>query len=118
MRAWEAVMILGMMAVTFGIRYILLGLADRFRMPPLLEDALPYIPPAVLIAITVPAVLLPRGEWEVTLQNPYLAAALIATGTGVVTKNLLATIAVGLAAFFFLAHFDLVMGFVWGVFGG
>ena len=26
--------------------------------------------------------------------------------------------AVGLAAFFFLAHFDLVMGFVWGMFGG
>ena len=44
MRAWEAVMILGMLVVTFGIRYVLLGLADKFRMPPLLEDALPYIP--------------------------------------------------------------------------
>jgi branched-subunit amino acid transport protein len=95
-------MILGMMAVTFGIRYFLFALADRITMPPLIEAALQYIPPAVLAAITVPTVLLPRGEWFVSWTNPYLIAALAATLVGIRTRNLLATIAIGLAAFFAL----------------
>ena len=33
----EIIMIIGMMAVTFGIRYILLALADRFSLPSLME---------------------------------------------------------------------------------
>ena len=96
----EWVMILGMLAVTFGIRYFLFALADRITMPPLVESALNYIPPAVLVAITVPAVLLPRGEWFVSWTNPYLVAALVTTLAGILTLNLLATIAIGLASFF------------------
>jgi branched-subunit amino acid transport protein len=92
-------MILGMVAVTFGIRYVLFALADRIRMPPLVEDALRFIPPAVLTAITVPAVLLPYGEWYVSFTNPYLIAALFAVVAGLLTRNLLATIAIGLMAF-------------------
>jgi branched-subunit amino acid transport protein len=56
-------------------------------------------PPAVLVAITVPSVLLPRGEWWVSWTNPYLVAALVTTLAGILTRNLLATIAIGLAAF-------------------
>ena len=100
MTSSEWVLILGMVAVTFGIRYFLFALADRIPMPPLLEAALNYIPPAVLVAITVPAVLLPRGEWFISWTNPYLVAALVATLAGILTRNLLATIAIGLAAFF------------------
>jgi branched-subunit amino acid transport protein len=45
-------------------------------------------------------VLLPKGEWHLSYNNPYLVSAIIATGAGVLTKNLLATIAIGLVAFF------------------
>ena len=100
MTSSEWIMILGMVAVTFGIRYFLFALADRIAMPPLMEAALQYIPPAVLMGITVPAVLLPQGEWFVSWTNPYLVAALVATLAGILTRNLLATIAIGLAAFF------------------
>ncbi len=100
MTAGEWALILGMMAVTFGVRYFLFALAGRITIPPLMESALQYIPPAVLAAITVPAVLLPRGEWFISWSNPYLIAALVATLTGVLTRSLLATIAIGLAAFF------------------
>ncbi|UCF92291.1 MAG: AzlD domain-containing protein [Desulfobacterales bacterium] len=100
MTANEWLMILGMMGVTFGIRYFLLALADRIRMPSPVEVSLQYIPPAVLIAITLPAVILPHGEWHFSFTNPYLVAAVIAAGCGLLTKNLLATIACGLAAFF------------------
>jgi branched-subunit amino acid transport protein len=96
----EWVMILGMTTVTFGIRYFLFALADRIKMPSWLEPSLQYIPPAVLISITLPAVLLPKGEWFVSLRNPYLLAALVAAGAGLVRKNLLVTIVAGLAAFF------------------
>ncbi len=96
----EWVLILGMAAVTFGIRYFLLALADRVRLPELVKTSLDYIPPAVLTAITVPAVLLPQGEWFFSLSNPYLIAGIVATLAGVLSRNLLVTIASGLGAFF------------------
>ncbi len=100
MRVSELLMIAGMMAVTFGIRYFLFALADRIRMAAWIETSLKYIPPAVLIAITVPAVVLPKGEWHLAPSNPYLIAAIITTAAGILTKNLLATITIGLTAFF------------------
>lgn len=100
MTSEEFVVILGMLAVTFGIRYFPFALAGRITMPPLMEAALQYVPPAVLAAIALPAVMLPQGEWFVSWTNPYLVAALVATLASVLTRNLLATIAIGLAAFF------------------
>jgi branched-subunit amino acid transport protein len=96
----EWLMILGMTGVTFGIRYFLFGLADRIRMPSVIEDSLQYIPPAVLIAITMPAIFLPKGVWDISFSNAYLAAAVITAAAGVITRNLLATIAIGLISFF------------------
>jgi branched-subunit amino acid transport protein len=100
MTANEGWMIAGMMVVTFVIRYFLFALADRMRMAPWIEGSLKFIPPAVLTAITLPAVLLPKGDWQVSFSNPYLVAAIAAAATGILTRNLLATIAIGLAAFF------------------
>lgn len=100
MTAHEFVLITGMAAVTFGIRYFLFTLADRIRMAPWVEASLKFIPPAVLTAITLPAVLLPKGDWHLSFANPYLVSALVATVAGVRTRNLLATIAIGLGAFF------------------
>jgi branched-subunit amino acid transport protein len=97
MSANEAWMLAGMVAVTFGIRYLLFGLADRIRLAPWLSDSLKFIPPAVLTAITLPAVLLPKGDWHLSLANPYLVAALLSLAAGITTRNLLATIAIGLA---------------------
>ena len=48
MSANEAWMLAGMVAVTFGIRYLLFGLAERIRLAPWLSDSLKFIPPAVL----------------------------------------------------------------------
>ena len=95
----EAWMIGGMVAVTFGIRYLLFGVAGRMRMAPWLAESLKFIPPAVLTAITIPAVLLPRGQWDLSLANPYLVATLVALASGIATRRLLLTIAAGLAAF-------------------
>ncbi len=100
MSAAEWLMIAGMTAVTFGVRYVLFALADRIRMAPWIEASLKFIPPAVLTAITLPAVLLPTGEWHLSPANAHLVAAVVAATAGVLTRNLLATIGIGLAAFF------------------
>lgn len=102
MTAEEGWMIAGMMAVTFGIRYFLFAVADRIRLAPWIEGSLRFIPPAVLTAIILPAVLLPKGDWQVSFTNPYLVSAVAAAAAGVLTRNLLATIAIGLAVFFAL----------------
>ena len=61
MTVQEAWMIAGMMVVTFGVRYPVLALVGRTELPPALLEALKFIPPAVLTAIIVPAVLMPQG---------------------------------------------------------
>jgi branched-subunit amino acid transport protein len=100
MTANEWMMIGGMAGVTFGIRYFLFALADRIRLAPWIEASLKFIPPAVVTAITLPAVLLPKGDWQVSFSNPYLVSAFVTTAAGILTRNLLATITVGLSAFF------------------
>jgi branched-subunit amino acid transport protein len=68
----EIILILGMMAVTFSIRYVLLAFSGKFSLPESVEKALRYVPPAVLTAIIFPAVLLPEGHWDLSLHNAYL----------------------------------------------
>ncbi len=90
----------GMMAVTFGIRYTLFAASGRIRFPEPLARALRYVPPAVLTAIIVPAVLMPAGTVDISPRNAYLVAGLVAFGVGWFRKNLLLTIVSGMAAFF------------------
>ena len=96
----ELLLILGMGLVTFGIRYVLLAIAHRVELPEILKESLNYIAPAVLTAITVPAVLMPTGEIHLSFENPYLISAVLAVLAGLISKNLLVTILVGLIGFF------------------
>lgn len=96
----ELILIAGMALVTFGIRYFLLAFADRIELPDLLKDSLKFIAPAVLTAITVPAVLMPAGELDISLANPYLISGVLALIAGILSRNVLMTIFVGLLAFF------------------
>ncbi|MBB6480997.1 AzlD domain-containing protein [Spirochaeta isovalerica] len=97
----ELFMILGMMAVTFSVRYVLLAFSGRFTLPESLERALRYVPPAVLTAIIIPSVLLPDGQWDISMGNAYLPAAVAATIAGFLfpKKVLAASIISGLVVF-------------------
>lgn len=99
----ELLMILGMMLVTFGVRYPVLALIGRVPLPERLFAALKYVPAAVLTAIIVPAVLMPDGETlALGLDNPYPIAAIIAVLVAWRTKSLLFTLAAGMAALWIL----------------
>ena len=58
----EVLLIGGMAAVTFAIRYPVLALLGRIELPKPALRALRYVPVAVLMAIIVPAVLIPNGD--------------------------------------------------------
>ena len=97
----EIIMILGMMAVTFSIRYVLLAFSGRFSLPESMERALNYVPPTVLTAIIVPSVLIQKGEWAVSFDNAYLPAAIASIIAGFLfpKKILAASISTGLIVF-------------------
>lgn len=94
----ELILILGMAAVTFVVRYPVLVLVGKIPMPDPVFRALRYVPPAVLAAIIAPAVLLGEdGSLALTPDNSYLVATLAAGLVAWRTKNLLLTIVIGMA---------------------
>ena len=100
MSAREIAAIVGMTAVTFGVRYLLFGMGERAELPPLIKRALRYVPVAVLTAIIVPMLLLPDGtHWQLGWRNAYLVGGV---ATGVIAwrwRHLLGSIAGGMAIF-------------------
>jgi len=93
-------LIAGMAVVTFSIRFILLPLSEKVTLTHGMRRALRYVPPVVLTAIIVPAVLIPDGNtYQVSWRNPYLMGAIVTAVIGKVTKNLLITIIAGMASF-------------------
>ena len=100
MSGTEWAMILGMAAVTFGVRYPVMALVSRGALPQSVLNALRYVPPAVLAAIITPAVLMPNGtQVDISLNNAYLVAAIAAIAVSLWKKNLLLTLAVGMVTF-------------------
>jgi branched-subunit amino acid transport protein len=95
-------LILGMLAITFAIRYSLFAFPD-LRFPPLVRQGLHFVPTAVLTAIVLPGMLLPDGQhWTLSLDNAYLWAGLATIAIAAVSRHLLATIGGGLLVFFLL----------------
>jgi branched-subunit amino acid transport protein len=100
MELW--LLILGMLAITFATRYSLFAWPG-LRFPGWLDQALHYVPVAVLTAIVVPGMLLPDGEHlALRLDNAYLLAGLATIAIAALSRNLLATIGGGLLVFFLL----------------
>ena len=101
MSPWqEVLLILGMLAVTFGVRYASLALTGRFPPPPRAVRLLAYVPVAVLTALVVPYVVIRDGEPALGLDNAYLVGAIIAVLISYTGKNLLLTIIGGMLVFF------------------
>jgi branched-subunit amino acid transport protein len=99
------IVILGMALINLALRCPLFLVANRVRIPGIVEKALAHCPVAVLTAIIVPFALhldqAPDGsQW----LNPDLFATGAAIATSLFTRNLMATIAVGLGVALALRH--------------
>jgi branched-subunit amino acid transport protein len=94
-------MILGMTAITVAIRAAIFVLGDRLMFPPLVRQALEFVPVTVLTAIVVPMVVAPHGEGlELTWRNPQLVGALAAVALCAATRHQLLTIVGAMLVFF------------------
>lgn len=98
----EIILILGMALVTFATRYPVMAVLSKRQLPETFKQALEYVPPVVLTAIVVPEVLAPDGEVWLSLSNNALVASLAVALVAWRTKNLLATIVVGMAVYWLL----------------
>lgn len=96
----ELLLVAGMAAVTFLVRYPVLVLVGKIPLPEPVFRALRYVPPAVLTAIIVPAVLMPEGTVDISPANAYLAAGIASALVAWRTKNLVLTIVIGMAVMF------------------
>ena len=95
----EALLILGMLDVTFSVRYVPLVVVGRAQLPPRVARALRYVPVAVLTAILVPAALMPNGDLDLSLSNAAMVGGIAAAFIAWRTKNLLLTIVLGMVIF-------------------
>ena len=96
----EAVLILGMVAVTFGVRYASLALVGQMTLSDNVVRILRYVPVAVLTAITVPEMVYRDGAISMSYTNPYLVAGVASIAISYWMRNQLLTIALGLVIFF------------------
>jgi branched-subunit amino acid transport protein len=94
--------ILGAGIITFAIRLSLIALMGRVQVPPLIQRALGFVPPAVLSAIIFPELLLRNGALDVSPGNIRLLAGVLAALVAWRTKNVLLTIGVGMAVLWIL----------------
>jgi branched-subunit amino acid transport protein len=104
-RVWVAIVLAG--AGTYAMRASFLLAADRLaRVPPSVERLLRQIPPAALASLVVPALLRPSGELDVF--SPRLLAGVVAALVAWRTRNVAATLVVGMGLLMLLDTFTAV----------
>lgn len=99
------VIIIGMALINLVLRCPLFLVANRIRIPGIVEKALAHCPVAVLTAIIVPFALhLDQASDGSQWLNPDLFATGAAIVASLLIRNLMATIAVGLGVALALRH--------------
>jgi len=94
--------IVGMALVTYFTRFAALALFRFTGVPTWLNRWLKYVPVAILTALIVPSLLLPRGYLDISLNNHYLIAGVVATFVAYKSRNIIATLGLGMLIMFFL----------------
>lgn len=92
------VVILGASVGTFAIRLSFIALFGRFEVPPRLEQALKFVPAAVLTALVAPRLVYLDGTLALGLGNERLLAGALAAVVARRTGSMLWTIVVGMVA--------------------
>ena len=95
----ELSLIIGMMLMTFLVRYPLLAVLGRVRLPERILRGLRFVPVALLSAIIAPELLIRDRAPALTLANAYLIGGLVALLVAWRWGDLLATILAGMGSF-------------------
>jgi len=89
---------------TFALRLSFVELHGLLRLPSGLRRALVYVPPSVLAALVLPAVVFEGRPAHFDWTNPQLPAALMAGWVAWKTRSTLLTLASGMTALWVLRH--------------
>jgi branched-subunit amino acid transport protein len=97
---WVTIIIVGLL--TLGIRLSFIVFMGNMRVSPMVQQALRFVPVAVLSALIAPALFFPSGSLDVSLSNTRLIAGILAILVAWRTKNVLLTIFTGMACLLIL----------------
>lgn len=100
---WVTIIIVGLL--TLGIRLSFILFMGKIEISPLVQQALRFVPVAVLSALIAPALFLPRGFLDISFGNARLIAGIVAILVAWRTKNALLTIVIGMACLLILQAF-------------
>lgn len=95
--------ILGGMVATYATRLSFTVLVPQERLPRSFRRGLAYVPPAVLSAIILPGLVRPDGPLDLLLHNHRMLAGLLAALIAWRTRNVWATIIIGMVALWLLS---------------
>jgi branched-subunit amino acid transport protein len=98
---WVAILLIGV--ATYLIRLSFIHLFGRIDdVPPALERALRFVPPAVLAGLVAPALITVGPTLEATFLDDRLVAGLVAGAVAWRTEDMFATIGVGMVTLWIL----------------
>ncbi len=100
MNIWIVMLLGGLL--TFGMRLSFIYLLGGVSVPDGIRRALRFVPPTVLSALVLPALLMPAGQIDIGLGNHRWLAGLIAILVAWRTRSILLTILAGMAALLLL----------------
>ena len=85
--------------ITFLTRFSMIALLKKEMFNDRIREVLSYVPSAIFPAIIFPAIFLDNTGSLELMNNPKILAAIIATGVGIFSRSILATIFSGLASY-------------------
>lgn len=94
--------IIGMGLITYSIRVSPILLLERIELSDGVRQALRFVPVAVLTAIIFPEMFQPGGQLDLTFGNERMLAGIVAIVAAYLTRNVLWTVGVGMAALWLL----------------
>lgn len=95
----EVWLIAAMAAVTYIPRLLPFALASRLRLPKSMQQALSYVPIAILSVIVAQSIFYRNGALALHMDNPFLWSGLVAFITALSQKRLFVTISAGLLSY-------------------
>jgi branched-subunit amino acid transport protein len=93
---WLAIFAIGVITFAFRLSFILLF--EKVGLPNWLRRALRFVPIAALSAIIAPEIMIQNNAIDFSFFNARLIAGLIASIAALKTRNVFATIAIGMLA--------------------
>ena len=100
MTEWALIIYCGL--ITFLTRFSMVALLKKEMFNDRVREVLSFVPTAIFPAIIFPAIFLDNSGSILIEDNPKILAAIIATGIGIFTRNIIATIFSGLVSYWFL----------------